>query len=146
MVEGQEEIIAHERGAAPTAELVRAVTDALEGDNKEKVRVLVAEVHGPDLADLIELLGPQERVGLIQTLGSDFDYKVLTEVDEKVRDQISAALPRDVLAKAVSDLDSDDAAYVIGGLTESEQKEILDRLPQSERAALQRNLLYPEEA
>lgn len=145
MVEGQEEIIAHERGAAPTAELVRAVTDALEGDNKEKVRVLVAEVHGPDLADLIELLGPQERVGLIQTLGSDFDYKVLTEVDEKVRDQISAALPRDVLAKAVSDLDSDDAAYVIGGLTESEQKEILDRLPQSERAALQRNLLYPEE-
>ncbi|MEE8253804.1 MAG: hypothetical protein V3R17_07720 [Hyphomicrobium sp.] len=74
MVEGQEEIVAHERGAAPTAELVRAVTDALEGDNKEKVRVLVAEVHGPDLADLIELLGPQERVGLIQTLGSDFDY------------------------------------------------------------------------
>ena len=145
MVEGKEEIVAHQPGAAPTAELVRAVTAALEENNKEKVRVLVAEVQGPDLADLIELLGPQERVGLIQTLGSDFDYEVLTEVDEKVRDQISVALPRDVLAKAVSDLDSDDAAYVIGGLTESEQKEILDRLPQGERAALQRNLLYPEE-
>jgi magnesium transporter len=145
MVEGQEEIVAHEPGTAPTAELVRAVTDALEENNREKVHALVAEVHGPDLADLIELLGPQERVGLIQTLGSDFDYEVLTEVDEKVRDQISEALPKDVLAKAVSDLDSDDAAYVIGGLTASEQKEILDQLPQSERAALQRNLLYPEE-
>ena len=69
MVEGQEEIVAHEPGSLPTAELVRAVTDALEEDKKEKVRALVADVHGPDLADLIELLGPQERVGLIQTLG-----------------------------------------------------------------------------
>lgn len=145
MAEGQEEIVAHEPGMPPTAELVRAVTDALDENNNHKVRTLVAEVHGPDLADLIELLGPQERVGLISTLGADFDYEVLTEVDEKVRDQISEALPKDVLAKGVTDLDSDDAAYLIGGLTESDQKAILDQLPQGERAALQRNLLYPEE-
>jgi len=145
MVEGQQEIIAHEPGAAPSAELVRAVSDALEENNKDKVRALVAEVHGPDLADLIELLGPQERGSLIRTLGADFDYEVLTEVDEKVRDQILEALPKDVLAKGITDLDSDDAAYLIGGLTESDQKEILDQLPQGERAALQRNLLYPEE-
>ena len=145
MVEGQEDVILHEPGGAPSAELVRAVTDALEENNNDKARALVAEVHGPDLADLIELLGPEERVGFIQALGPGFDYEVLTEVDEKVRDQISEALPKDVLAKAVTELDSDDAAYLIGGLEESAQKEILDQLPQGERAALQRNLLYPEE-
>jgi magnesium transporter len=102
-------------------------------------------VHGPDLADLIELLGPDERVALIQALGSDFDFEVLTEVDEKVRDQISEALPNEVLAKGVTELDSDDAAYILEGLDKSDQTEILAQLPQSDRAALERNLTYPEE-
>lgn len=140
-----EEIAAREGGTAPTAELVRAVAEALEASDAAKVRALVADVKGPDLADLIELLEPEQRVGLIQALGSDFDFEVLTEVDEKVRDQLSEALPNDVLAKAVTELDSDDAAYLLGSLEEDDQKEILAQLPQGERAALQRNLLYPEE-
>jgi magnesium transporter len=145
MSEVHEEIAARERGTAPTPELVRAVGEAVAGDDKANVRALLADVHGPDLADLIELLSPEERVAVIQALGPDFDFEVLTEVDEKVRDQISEALPNEVLAKAVTELDSDDAAYLLGGLEESDQKEILDRLPQGERAAVARNLLYPEE-
>lgn len=145
MTEVQPELAAHERGTAPTSEFVRAVAEALEAGDEGKVRALLADVQGPDLADLIELLDPDDRVGVIQALGADFDFEVLTEVDEKVRDQISEALPNDVLAKAVSELDSDDAAYLLGGLEESDQKEILAQLPQGERAALQRNLLYPEE-
>ena len=140
-----EEIGAHEPEAATPAELVRAVSQALEENDTAKVRSLVADVENPDLADLIEMLEPEQRVGLIQALGSDFDFEVLTEVDEKVRDQLSEALPNDVLARGVSELDSDDAAYLLESLEEDDQKEILDQMPQGERAALQRNLLYPEE-
>lgn len=140
-----EEIAAREQDKAPSAELVRSVTEALAEGDVADVRSLVADVRGPDLADLIELLGPEERVGLIQALGPDFDFEVLAEVDEKVRDQLSEALPNDVLAKAVTDLDSDDAAYLIESLEADDQKEILDQLPQVERAALQRNLHYAEE-
>jgi magnesium transporter len=135
----------HEAGGAPTSELVRAVAEAIDAHDKDQVRNLLADVHGRDLADLIELLGAEERIALIQALGADFDFEVLTEVDEKVRDQISEALPNDVLAKAVTDLDSDDAAYIIGGLEAHDQKDILDQLPQGDRAAVQRNLHYPEE-
>jgi magnesium transporter len=140
-----EEIAVHGRGTAPTAERVRVVAEALEDNDPAKVRLLVADIEGPDLADLLELLEPEQRVGLIQALGADFDFEVLTEVDEKVRDQISEALPNDVLARGVTELDSDDAAYLIGGLEKSDQKEILDQLPQGDRAAVERNLLYPEE-
>jgi magnesium transporter len=129
----------------PTHDLVRDVTEALEAGEVVKVRDLVGDMDGPDLADLIELLDPDHRVGLIQALGADFDYEVLTEVDEKVRDQLAEAIPNDVLAKAVTELDTDDAAYLLSSLEEEDQKEILDQLPQGERAALQRNLLYPEE-
>jgi magnesium transporter len=145
MSEAQEEVAAHERGTALTSEFVRAVDEALESADTAKVRALLADVQGPDLADLIELLGADERIALILALGSDFDFEVLTEVDEKVRDQISEALPNEVLAKGVEELDSDDAAYIIEGLDESDQSEILAHLPQGERAALERNLLYPEE-
>jgi len=93
-----------EAAAATPAELVRSVAEALEANDPALVRSLVADVENPDLADLIELLDPQQRVGLIQALGSDFDFEVLTEVDEKVRDQLSEALPNDVLARGVSDL------------------------------------------
>jgi len=144
MSEVQEEI-AHERGSAPTPEFVRAVAEAVDAGDTAKVRALLADVHGPDLADLIELLGPDERVAIIQALGPDFDFEVLTEVDERVRDQLVEALPNKVLAKGVEELDSDDAAYLLADLEESDQKEILSHLPQSERAALERNLLYPEE-
>ena len=140
-----EQIGAHEPEAATPAELVRAVAEALEENDTGKARSLVADVENPDLADLIEMLEPEQRVGLIQALGSDFDFEVLTEVDEKVRDQLSEALPNDVLARGVSELDSDDAAYLLESLEEDDQKEILDQMPQGERAALQRNLLYPEE-
>lgn len=83
-----EEMAAHGRGKAPTAERVRAVAEALDEGDPAKVRSLVADVQGPDLADLIELLEPEQRVGLIMALGADFDFEVLTEVDEKVRDQL----------------------------------------------------------
>ena len=145
MTDAPQETAAHEAGSAPTSELLHAVSEALEVHDKDKVRNLLSDVQGPDLADLIELLGPEERVALIQALGADFDFEVLTEVDEKVRDQISEALPNDVLAKAVTELDSDDAAYLIGGLEAHDQKEILDQVSQGDRAAVQRNLHYPEE-
>jgi magnesium transporter len=145
MTDAPQEAAAHEAGSAPTSELLHAVSEALEAHDKDKVRNLLSDVQGPDLADLIELLGPEERVALIQALGADFDFEVLTEVDEKVRDQISEALPNDVLAKAVTELDSDDAAYLIGGLEAHDQKEILDQVSQGDRAAVQRNLHYPEE-
>jgi magnesium transporter len=145
MTDAPQETAAHEAGSAPTSELLHAVSEALEAHDKDKVRNLLSDVQGPDLADLIELLGPEERVALIQALGPDFDFEVLTEVDEKVRDQISEALPNDVLAKAVTELDSDDAAYLIGGLEADDQKEILDQVSQGDRAAVQRNLHYPEE-
>lgn len=124
---------------------VRAISNALAGDDPTSVIDLVKDLMAPDLADVIELLEPDQRVGLIQALGASFDYEVLSELDESVRDQLSEALPNDVLAKAVTELETDDAAYLIEGLEESDKQEILAQLPSGEREAIERNLEYPEE-
>ena len=78
-------------------------------------------------------------------MGSAFDYEVLSELEETVRDQVSEALPNELLARAVTELDTDDAAYVIENLEESDKQEILAQLESGDREAIERNLDYPEE-
>ncbi|MEZ5899757.1 MAG: magnesium transporter [Hyphomicrobium sp.] len=130
---------------AENSQLLNAVSDALHRKAVDEVRTLVGDLRAPDLAAVIELLAPNERVELIQALGSSFNYEVLSEIDEGVRDQLSEALPNDLLAKAVTELDTDDAAYLIENLEESDQQEILAQLPSEDREAIERNLEYPEE-
>ncbi|MGQ0457498.1 MAG: magnesium transporter [Hyphomicrobium sp.] len=126
-------------------DLVRAVSDALAERDEKSATAIVGDLKAPDLADVIELLAPDERVALIQALGSSFDYEVLSEIDETVRDQLSEALPNELLARAVTELDTDDAAYVIEGLEESDKQEILAQIPSGDRQALERALEYPED-
>jgi magnesium transporter len=130
---------------APSQDLIRSIAEALRDDEPATAAALVSDLKAPDLADVIELLEPDERIQLIQAIGLAFDYEVLSELDESVRDQVSEALPNEVLAKAVQQLDTDDAAYVIEGLEESDQQEILAHLPSGERQAIERNLEYPED-
>ena len=132
-------------GPLPPAELARPIAEALAAGDLAAVRSLAVGLRAPDLADLIEHLQPDERVQLVQALGSAFDPEALSELDETVRDQLSEALPNDVLARAVARLETDDAAYVIENLEEADQQDILAQIPTGDRAALERNLEYPEE-
>ncbi len=126
-------------------ELVPRLSEALRSGDAERVRALAGELLVPDMADVIELLAPDDRVGLILALGPAFDFEVLSALDETVRDQLTEALPNDFLARAAIELDTDDAAYLIESLDAVDRKEILDQLPTSDRQALERNLEYPED-
>lgn len=135
-----------ETEAISVADLVRDVALALHEGDSQRAAGLVIDLHPRDLADVVELLSPEHRVALIQALGPAFDYEVLSEIDEAVRDQLSEALPNELLAKAVTELDTDDAAYLIENLEQEDREEILAQLPKGERAALERQLEYPEES
>jgi magnesium transporter len=132
-------------GPRPAAELMRPVSELLSAGDHAGARLLVGGLEPPDLADLIELLDPAQRLPLIEALGSTFRPEVLSELEATVRDELLPALPRDLLAKAVAALETDDAAYLLESLEASEQQEILARIPTVDRAALERNLEYPQE-
>ncbi len=131
--------------SAPGEALVREVGAALSAGAPQAARQLAQGLRTPDLAELIEHLPADQRVDLIQAFGADFDFEVFSELDETVRDQLSGALPNEFLARAVTELDTDDAAYIIEGLEDSDKEEVLSHLETSDRAALERNLEYPEE-
>jgi len=135
----------NEPGAQPVASLTHPVAEALAADEHVRVRALVQDLPTPDLADLIGMLEPGQRVRLIEALGPNFRPEVLPELEAGVLEQLLPALPRDVLASAIAALETDDAAYLLSGLDEPARQEILGRIPTVDRAALERNLKYPEE-
>ena len=127
-------------------EFLHAVVAALDTGEAAKLRDLALPLHEADLADLIELLRPEQRTMLIATLGEDFDAATLPELDEAVRDQVLETMPSEQVAEALQQLDSDDAVYVIEDLDKAEQTDILAKLPHFERLALERSLEYPEDS
>jgi magnesium transporter len=127
-------------------EFLHAVIAALDTGEAAKLRDLALPLHEADLADLIELLRPEQRTMLIATLGEDFDAATLPELDEAVRDQVLETMPSEQVAEALQQLDSDDAVYVIEDLDKEDQTDILAKLPHFERLALERSLEYPEDS
>jgi magnesium transporter len=127
------------------SDFLHAVMSALEGD-AAKVRELTLPLHEADLADLIQMLRPEQRTLLIETLGEDFKAAALPELEEAVRDQVLETMPTEQVAEAIQQLDSDDAVYVIEDLDKQEQSDILAKLPSFERATLLRSLEYPEDS
>jgi magnesium transporter len=128
------------------SDFLHAVSDALEADDIARVRALTLDLHEADLADLIQLLRPEERAELIVALGEDFKAAALPELDEAVRDQVLEDMPPEQVAEALQQLDSDEAVYLLEDLDKGDQKDILAKLPYFERIALQRSLEYPEDS
>ncbi|HUU67100.1 MAG TPA: magnesium transporter [Methyloceanibacter sp.] len=128
------------------SDFLHAVSDALDEGDAPRVRALTLELHAADLADLIQLLRPEERAGLIATLGDDFKAAALPELDEAVRDQVLEDMAPEQVAEALQQLDSDEAVYLLEDLDKEDQTDILAKLPYFERIALQRSLEYPEDS
>jgi magnesium transporter len=140
------EIPLRDEEGAFRSEFLHAVEAALEAGDAQKVREFTLPLHEADLADLIQLLRPEQREPLITTLGRDFNAAALSELDEGVRDQVLEAMPNERVAEALQQLDSDEAVYLIEDLDKQDQTDILAKLPSFERAALERSLEYPEDS
>src|SRR5512138_2025468 len=85
-----------------SAELVTAVSAALERGDAAEVRRLTAELHEADLADLLEDLDREERAQRVKMLGDDFDLEVLTCLDPSVREEVLEAIEPRHIALALS--------------------------------------------
>jgi magnesium transporter len=104
----------------------------------------VGNLHISELGDVLEAILPEQRTALVNLLGDDFDLAALTEVDEAIRLEIVDQMPNEAIAAALTDLDSDDAVYILEDLDQEDREEILAQLPFTERVRLRRALDYPE--
>jgi len=124
---------------------VNAVSSALEQGDVESARAATLELHEADLADLVEFLRPELRIALITALGDDLKAGMFSELQEPIRDELIKEMPVEQLAAVVSELDSDDAVYLLEDVEESQQIDVLARVSRTDRARLRRSLDYPDD-
>ena len=120
------------------------VTKAIDADDEQRLDTLLEPLHAADVADLIEQLTPVRRRAFLDLYSGEIDGDILSEIDESIRDEVVEQLPHDVLADAVREMDTDDVVDLIEDLEEPEQQVVLAALDDSDRAAVEQSLTYPE--
>jgi magnesium transporter len=101
---------------------VEAAAASIEAGDADALRALAGDLHEADLGALIEALEADQRTRLVELLGDDFDFVALTEVDEKVREDILEDLAPETVAEGVRDLESDDAVTILEYLDPEDQE------------------------
>ncbi len=110
-------------------ELILGVEDALAEGRVEAVERCLDPLHAADLADLLEALTKEERRLAVDILGAGLDAEALAYLDPWIREEVIDQLGPRNLARALMQLDSDDAFEVFEDLEEDFQRRILSALP-----------------
>ncbi len=126
-------------------EYVRSVEDALDAGDQPLVYELVEPLHPADIADLFELLKPDERRDLASAITDLMSSEVIAELNDYVREDMMEALPADAVAEIAEQLETDDAVQLIEDLDEEDQAAVLAEMEPEDRAAIESALSYPEE-
>jgi len=92
-------------------------------------------LHPADIAEIYESLNIEEASYLFLLLDPEKASDVLVELEEDDREKFLEALPSDIIASQFIDhMDSDDAADVIGDLSEGKKQEVLLHMDDMEQA------------
>ena len=124
---------------------VRKVRDALAEEDYGKVYDLVEPLHPADIADLIELFGPDERSDFAVAITDLMSSDVIAELNDYVREEMMDSLSAGAVASIAGQLETDDAVQLIEDLDFADQQAVLAELGDEDRVAIESALAYPEE-
>ena len=127
------------------ADLIAAVLTAVDGKDQPALLALLEPMHSADIADLIEQIDAGQRLGFFTLWGATIDAKVFVELEDSISVELLQALPSDLIADALNQLQTDDLVYLTEEMPESDQDRILASLQKPEDIrAIRDALQYPE--
>lgn len=123
---------------------VASIIEAVEAGDAAAVTSLMEPLHAADIADLLEQIGAADRKALIALWSGEIDGEILSEISDAIREEVVALLPREVLADAMRELDTDDVVDILEDLEDDQQEAILEALDDVDRVAVEQAMSYPE--
>lgn len=116
-------------------EFIDELREAIKDNDEKKALLLLEDFHAADIAELYNEISIEEARYLYLLLDGERASDVLAELDHDDRKRFLEVLPGEVIArKFIDHMDSDDAADVIGDLSEEKKEEILLHLDNLEQA------------
>jgi len=121
------------------------IRDALLGDDRAALRLLLTDQHPADCSDQFEQLTPDQRQQVIQQAGDLISGEILAEMEDEVVENILPKLPAVHIAAAISEIDNDDAIQIVEEMEAGQRQEVLDALNPTPRAAVEAGLRFGDE-
>lgn len=118
-----------------TREYIDNLREVIERKDEATSLQLMGELHAADIAGIYKELNIEEAKFLYLLLNKEKASDVLIELEEDDREHFLKVLPSDVIAKQfIEEMDSDDAADVIGEMSEEKKQEVLSHIDDVEQA------------
>jgi magnesium transporter len=127
-------------------EFLRQIVQAVKDEDSDAACAMVEDLHAADVADLMQVMSSNLRLGFIQLMGERLDPDVLIEVEGAAQDDLYEHMPNEQIADAVTELETDDAVYVLEELADEDREEVLRSLAADDRVAIEESLSYPEDS
>ncbi|MEO1638137.1 MAG: magnesium transporter [Pseudomonadota bacterium] len=144
MAEAEE--IAEEEAFGISDRLFNDVLDAVQAEDGVAAAALLEPLHPADIAHLLEQIEGRDRRDLVRILPGGLDGEVLSELDERLREEVIGLLAPAELAEAVRELESDDVVDLVEYLGDDQTEAVLEALDASDRVVVEQALTYPEES
>ncbi|MCA1757060.1 MAG: magnesium transporter [Bacteroidales bacterium] len=118
-----------------TRDFINDLRNAIRNGEDKVALKMIEDFHAADIAELYSDLSLEESRYLFMLLDGELASDVLTELDQDEREEFLEVLPGEVIAQKFIDyMDSDDAADIIGDMSEEKKQEVLLHIDDVEQA------------
>lgn len=128
-----------------TRDYLQALGEDIAERRDDDLRAQFEELHPADIAEVFDRLEDEQVQYLWKLIDVEERGDVLVELEEDVRETLLATLTNEEIAEEVlENIDSDDAADVVGELPEERAEKVIAQLDTEDREDLLTLLRHPE--
>ena len=124
---------------------LQAVNDALDTGVFARVKRLQQQLTANDMADLIESSPPRARALLWNLIAVEERGEILDALSDDIAQQFAMEMEPEQLADALSGLDTDDLADILGDLPDQLSDRVLRSMDAQDQYRVKQALSYPED-
>ncbi len=118
-----------------TKEFVLNLKEIIANNNVKQAKEIIIDLHVADIAEIYDELNIDEAKFIHLLLDEETASEVISELEDDVREKFLKALPGEIIAEnVIKNMESDDAADVIGDLSEEKKAEVLSNIEDIEQA------------
>jgi magnesium transporter len=126
---------------------IEQIASLIEANNSAELSLIIADLHIADIAEIIDDLSIDNAHFLFDLIEEEKSAPVLVELkDDRLEEILSDLTAKEITEEVIDNLESDDAADLIGKLPQNKKEEVLALIEDIERASDINDLLtYPED-
>ena len=128
-----------------TRDFLIALSEDIAGRHDDRLKARLSELHPADIAEIFDRIEDEEVQYLWRLIEVEGRGDVLIELEEDVRESLLATLTtKEIAEEVLENIDSDDAADVIGELPDERAEKVIAALDTEDREDLLTLLRYPD--